>query len=141
LLKEELQRRICGKVLSTKTTPKHGEAPLKLGEAISWLMGALQRSLFPKLEECWRAPLTEKEQQLVKILEIVGVERYVPKTAANQGMGRKVLEREAIARSFVAIVNAIESGKVANILCVWHGQYRTDIFLMDKDDLVKRLKA
>ncbi len=75
---------------------------MKLGEAISWLMGTLQRSLFPKLEECWKAPLTEKEQQLVKILEIVQVERYVPVKASTQWMGRKVLEREALARSFVA---------------------------------------
>jgi hypothetical protein len=65
-------------------------------------MGTLQRSLFPKLEECWQAPLTEKEQQLVKILEVVRVERYVPESASNQWMGRKLLEREAIARSFVA---------------------------------------
>ncbi len=75
---------------------------MKLGQAISWLTGTLQRSLFPKLEECWQAPLTEKEQQLVKILEIVKVEGYVPVSAANQWMGRKLLEREAIARSFVA---------------------------------------
>jgi hypothetical protein len=75
---------------------------MKLGEAISWLMGTLQRSLFPRLEECWQAPLTEKEQQLVRILEIVQVERYVTVTASTQWMGRKVREREAIARSFVA---------------------------------------
>ncbi len=56
---------------------------MKLGGAISWLMGTLQRSLFPKLEECWQAPLTEKEQQLVRILEIVQVERYLPVSAST----------------------------------------------------------
>ena len=75
---------------------------MKLGKAISWLMGGLQRSLFPHLEDCWRISLTEKEQQLVSILEIVRVEKYVPFSSANQWMGRKLSERESIARSFVA---------------------------------------
>jgi IS5 family transposase len=54
------------------------------------------------MEECWDTVLTEKQKQLIQILEIVQVERFVPKKAANQWMGRKVLEREAIARAFVA---------------------------------------
>jgi IS5 family transposase len=65
-------------------------------------MGTLQRGLFPKLEECWQTPLTEKEQQLVKILELIRIEKFVPRRACDQHMGRKVREREAIARSFVA---------------------------------------
>jgi hypothetical protein len=75
---------------------------MKLGKAISWLMGSLQRSLFPHLEECWKIPLTEKEQHLVSILEIIQIEKHVPCSAANQWMGRKLSERESIARSFVA---------------------------------------
>ena len=75
---------------------------MKLGEAISWIMGTLQRSLFPKLEECWQSPLTEKEQQLVRILELIRIEKFVPCRASDQRMGRKLREREAIARSFVA---------------------------------------
>jgi hypothetical protein len=75
---------------------------VKLGEAISWIMGTLQRSLFPKLEECWQAALTEKEQQLVRILELIRIEKFVPRRASDQRMGRKLREREAIARSFVA---------------------------------------
>jgi hypothetical protein len=50
---------------------------MKLGKAISWLMGSLQRSLFPNLEECWKTPLTEKEKQLVFFLELVEVEKWV----------------------------------------------------------------
>ena len=38
---------------------------MKLGDRVSWLMGTLQRYLFPRLEECGERPLTEKEQQLV----------------------------------------------------------------------------
>jgi len=51
---------------------------VKLRKRISWLMGTLQRSLFPKLEESWNGPLTEKEKQLVSILELVQVERFIP---------------------------------------------------------------
>ena len=77
---------------------------MKLRETISWLMGTLQRSLFPYLEECSGTPLTEKQKQLIQILEIVQVERSVRKKAASQWMGRKIREREAIARGFVAKV-------------------------------------
>ena len=75
---------------------------MKLRETISWLMGTLQRSLFPYLEECSGEPLTEKQKRLIQILEIVQVEKFVPKTADKQWRGRKLLDREAIARSFVA---------------------------------------
>ena len=75
---------------------------MKLGKAISWLKGTLQRGLFPNLEECWNTTLTDKEQQLVTILEMIRIEKYVPRSASNQVMGRKLSERESIARSFVA---------------------------------------
>jgi hypothetical protein len=75
---------------------------MKLGQAVSRLMGNLQRSLFPLLEECWQGPLSEKERQLVSVLEIVQVEKHVPKSASRQWLGRKLRERESIARSFVA---------------------------------------
>lgn len=75
---------------------------MKLKARISWLMGCVQKSLFPHLDECLDAPLTEQEKHLVSILEIVQVEKYVPKSAFNQWLGRKLEEREALARSFVA---------------------------------------
>ena len=75
---------------------------MKLGQAISWLMGSLQRSLFPHLEDCWKTPLTAKERELVSILELLQVETYVPRCASNQDMGRKLKERESIGRAFVA---------------------------------------
>ena len=65
---------------------------MKLRETISWLMGTLQRGLFPYFEECSEAPLTAKQKQLLQILEIVQVEKSVPKTAAQQWMGRKIRE-------------------------------------------------
>jgi len=75
---------------------------MKLRETVSWLMGSLQMNLFPRLEQCWEMSLTEKDRQLVRILEIVKVERYVSRKASTQWLGRKRLEREAIARAFVA---------------------------------------
>ncbi len=75
---------------------------MKLRKRISWLVGTLQRGLFSKLEECWETPLTERDKRLVFILELVQVEKYVPKSSDTQWMGRRLLQREAIARSFVA---------------------------------------
>ena len=75
---------------------------MKLKEKVSWLMGTVQRTLFPHLEDCLDSPLTEQEKRLVKILELVRIENYVPKSASRQWLGRPIKEREAIARSFVA---------------------------------------
>ena len=77
---------------------------MKLGKAISWLLRNLDRSLFPQLEECWSIASTEKEQQLVSILELIQIEKYVPWSAINQWVGRKLCERESMARSFMASV-------------------------------------
>ena len=75
---------------------------MKLGKAISWLLAGLQRTLFPQLEDRWKTSLTGNEQQLVSILEIFEIECHIPASASNQRMGRKMGERETIARSFVA---------------------------------------
>jgi hypothetical protein len=60
---------------------------MKLEERISWLMGTVQRSLFPHLDECLDIPLTEQEKRLVTILEIVQVEKHVTKSASTQWLG------------------------------------------------------
>lgn len=75
---------------------------MKLKERISWLMGRVQQSLFPHLDECLPVPLTEREKHLVKILELIQIEKFVPVTANRQWLGRPIKEREAIARAFVA---------------------------------------
>jgi hypothetical protein len=74
---------------------------MKLRETVSWLMGTLQRQLFPRLEECWERPLTAKEQQLVSILALVPIEKFVS-PSAPQRFGRKRRDRRALARAFVA---------------------------------------
>jgi hypothetical protein len=75
---------------------------MKLKERISWLMGTVQQSLFPHLDECLPSRLTEREKQLVKILELIQIEKHIPVTANRQWLGRPIKEREAIARAFVA---------------------------------------
>ena len=40
---------------------------MKLKEKVSWLMGTVQRTLFPHLDECLTAPLTAQEKRLVTI--------------------------------------------------------------------------
>ena len=73
---------------------------MKLKEAVSWLMGTLQRNLFPGLEECCERPLTEKEQQLTSILSLVAMEPFADRTCP-QRFGRKRRERRARARAFM----------------------------------------
>lgn len=76
---------------------------MKLTDKISWLMGRVQRSLFPHLNQCLKTPLTAQEERLVSILEILQVERYVPRVVTNHRWpGRNPLDRKAMARAFVA---------------------------------------
>ena len=53
---------------------------MKLRDKIPWLMGRLQRSLFPCLEECCLSPLTLQDKHLVKMLEIIEIESHIPKS-------------------------------------------------------------
>jgi hypothetical protein len=76
---------------------------MKLTDKISWLMGRVQRSLFPHLNQCLTTPLTKQEERLVSILEILQVERHVPKNVTRyQYPGRKPHDRQCLARAFVA---------------------------------------
>ena len=76
---------------------------MKLIDTISWLMGRVQRSLFPHLNQCLTSPLTEQEERLVSILEILQIERHVPRIVRRYRYpGRKPLDRQACARVFVA---------------------------------------
>ncbi len=75
---------------------------MKLTDKISWLMGRVQKSLFPHLDECFDTPPTEQEKRLVAILEIVQVEKFTSNRATYQWRGRKPLDRQSLARSFVA---------------------------------------
>ena len=75
---------------------------MKLKDKISWLMGRVQKSLFPHLNECFNTPLTEQEERLVAIFEIVQVEKYVFNCATHHWRGRKPLDRQSLVRAFMA---------------------------------------
>ena len=75
---------------------------MKLTDKISRLMGRVPKSLFPHLNECFDTPLTEQEQRLVSILEIVQVEKYASRGQINHWRGRNPLDRQSMARAFVA---------------------------------------
>lgn len=76
---------------------------MKLPDKISWLMGRVQRSLFPHLNQCLTTPLTLQEERLVSILEIIQIEQHVPRSVRRyRHPGRKPLDRQACARAFVA---------------------------------------
>jgi transposase len=102
---------------------------MKLTDKISWLMGRVQRSLFPHLNQCFKAPLTEQEERLVSILEIVQIERHVPPNVTRyRWPGRKPLDRRAMARAFVAkalyrhpttsdLIRALESAENLRRIC------------------------
>ncbi len=70
-----------------------------LRETLSSYWLNIQRSLFPGLTE-ELGELSEKQQKLITILEIVRVEEFVHYDKANTG--RNPADRAAIARSFVA---------------------------------------
>ena len=99
---------------------------MRLRESVSWLMGTLQRNLIPGLEECCERPLTDKEQQLVSILELLHIERFAGRAARR--FGRKPWERQALARAFVgkavynhpntrATIEALRAAPVLRRLC------------------------
>ena len=75
---------------------------MKLKEQILWLMGTVQQSLFPSLDECLPVSMAEPETHLVKILVLVQIEKHVPVRASRQWMGRLIKKREAMAGAFVA---------------------------------------
>ncbi len=76
---------------------------MKLTGMISWLMGRVQKRLFPHLNQCFKAPLTAQEEHLVSILEVLQVEHYIPRVVTNyRWPGRTPFYRKAMARVFVA---------------------------------------
>jgi len=66
---------------------------------LSHFWDRIQGSLFPELEE-ELGPLTEKQQQLVAILEVVRIEQFLPRFFGC--VGRPPKDRVALARAFVA---------------------------------------
>lgn len=96
-------------------------------EILSRFWNRIQGTLFPLLEE-ELGPLTEKQQQLIAILEVVRVERF--STRLRGYIGRPQKDRAALARSFVAkavfnmpttrmLIERLESDISLRRICGW----------------------
>lgn len=99
----------------------------QLVERLSQYWNSIQGSLFPWLEE-ELDPLTQKQQQLIEILELIRIERFVPSHSGYEGRPQK--SRKAIARSFVAkmvynidtttmLIERLKSDKNLRRICGW----------------------
>jgi hypothetical protein len=93
-----------------------------------WL--TVQGTLFPWLE-VELGELSQKQKQLVSILEMIGIERFI--TMSRGDVGRPPEDRRAIARSFVAkavynmgttrqLLERLESDATLRRLCGWERQ-------------------
>lgn len=102
----------------------------KLGQTLSQYWTKIQGSLFLQLEE-ELDPLTEKQQQLVAILELICIEQFIPDSFGCEGRPPKT--RSAIARSFVAkivynifttraLLERLQSDKTLRRICGWENK-------------------
>ena len=87
----------------------------------------IQGSLFPELEE-ELGPLTEKQLQLIAILEMIRIEQFLPRFIGCVGRPQK--DRAALARAFVAkvvfnmpttrsLIERVESDASFRRICGW----------------------
>jgi len=72
---------------------------LTLLDRLTQFARVLQGVLFPSLQE-ELGPLTEKQQQVVAVLDMVHLEAFI--ASSSGGVGRPLKDRRAIARAFVA---------------------------------------
>lgn len=102
----------------------------QLAIRLSQYWDRIQGTLFPWLEE-ELGPLTEKQQQLVVILEFVRIERFLPESFGREGRPQKT--RSAIARSFVAkmvynidtttlLIERLQTDKSLRRICGWESR-------------------
>ena len=73
---------------------------MSLHHTISQYWEKIQGTLFPFLEEVL-PPLTQKQQHLIAILEVLRIEEYLPSTSYGY-RGRPEKSRKAILRAFIA---------------------------------------
>ncbi len=96
---------------------------------LAQMWDGIQTTLFPRLEEQLDEPLTEKQKQLVAVLEVVRVENHVP-PGWTQWLGRTREDRRALARAFVAkavynlattelLLEMLRTQKSLRRLCGW----------------------
>jgi transposase len=102
----------------------------QLAGSLSSFWNRIQGTLFPFLEE-ELDPLTEKQQQLVAILELIRIEEFLPTCVQREGRPQKT--RSAIARSFVAkmiynmdstraLLERLDTDKNLRRICGWESK-------------------
>jgi transposase len=102
----------------------------QLLDKLSQYWDRIQGTLFPELEE-QLDPLTEKQQQLVMILELVRIEEFLPDSYGGEGRPQKT--RFGIARSFVAkmvynmnttteLIERLNTDKSLRRICGWESR-------------------
>jgi transposase len=100
---------------------------IQLKEKVSQYLRYFQEDLFPWLEENL-GPLSEKQQQLITVLEIARVEEFIQ--SYRGWVGRPQDDRIAIARAFVAkavynipttrqLIDRLRSDKKLRQICGW----------------------
>jgi transposase len=100
---------------------------MKLKQTLSHYWGTIQGNLFPWLQE-ELGPLTEKQQQLITVLEFARVEEFIPSYKGY--VGRPQDDRCAIARAFIAkavynlgttrqLIDRLECDKTLRRICGW----------------------
>jgi hypothetical protein len=99
----------------------------QFADRLSQYWNKIQGTLFPWLEEVLD-PLTKKQQQLISILELVRIEKFLPCYDGCEGRPQKT--RSAIARAFVAkmvynidtttfLLERLKSDKNLRRICGW----------------------
>jgi hypothetical protein len=99
----------------------------QLTNILSQYWASIQGSLFPWLREEFD-PLTQKQQQLIEILEIVRIEEFLPDRFGHEGRPQKT--RCAIVRSFIAkmvynietttfLIERLKSDRNLRRICGW----------------------
>lgn len=102
----------------------------QLAVRLSQYWSKIQGDLFPWLEE-ELDPLTEKQQQLVTILEFVQIEQFLPDYFGCEGRPQKT--RSALARSFIAkmvynlntttyLIERLQTDKSLRRICGWENR-------------------
>jgi transposase len=100
---------------------------VKPRDKLSQYWQVIQGNLFPWLAE-ELGPLTEKQQQLITVLELTRLEEFIPDRSYS--VGRPTDDRSAIARAFVAkavyninttthLLDRLKSDKALRRICGW----------------------
>jgi hypothetical protein len=90
----------------------------------------MQEGLIPYLSGCLNEPLTDKLEQVVRILEVVRVETHVRSPFGTHSGGRRMLDRRCFGRAFVikavydfptteCLIEVLRHHRILRAFCGW----------------------